>query len=142
MEKIKCYELKQAMRQSDEQFSNILNQFQTTTELQSYVDTINNQCCHTLPYDPKFPYLFYTNEAKQKHNEKAFLRSEGDVFILCAQDRHHDICLQSFQLLNDANFIARLHFKNQVKKNTLVELCVINYATHNGLVNGVDGIFQ
>jgi hypothetical protein len=24
----------------------------------------------------------------------------------------------------------------------LVELCVGNYATHDGLVNGVDGIFQ
>jgi hypothetical protein len=30
------------MHQSDEQFINILNQFQTTTQLQSYVDTINN----------------------------------------------------------------------------------------------------
>jgi hypothetical protein len=27
MEKIKCYELKQVMRQNDEQFINILNQF-------------------------------------------------------------------------------------------------------------------
>jgi hypothetical protein len=42
MEKIKCYELKQVMCQNDEQFINILNQFQTTTQLQSYVDTINN----------------------------------------------------------------------------------------------------
>jgi hypothetical protein len=45
------------------------------------------------------------NEAKQKDNESAFLRSEGDVFILCAQDRHHDTCPQSFQLQNDANGI-------------------------------------
>jgi hypothetical protein len=38
--------------------------------------------------DPKFPYLFYTNETKQKHHELTFLQSDGDVFILCAQDRH------------------------------------------------------
>jgi hypothetical protein len=57
------------MHQSDEKFINILNQFQTITKLQSYVDTINNQCFHTLPNDPKFPYLFYMNEAKRKHNE-------------------------------------------------------------------------
>jgi hypothetical protein len=44
------------------------------------------------------------NEAKQKHNESTFFRNEGDVFILCAQDKHHDTCLQSFQLQNDANF--------------------------------------
>jgi hypothetical protein len=27
-------------------------------------------------------------------------------------------------------------------KNMLVELCVGNYARHDGLVNGADGIFQ
>jgi hypothetical protein len=36
------------------------------------------------PNDPKYPYLFYMNEAKQKHNESTFFQSEGDVFILCA----------------------------------------------------------
>jgi hypothetical protein len=61
---------------------------------------------------------------------------------LRAQDRHHDICPQSFQLQNDANFIARLHLKVQVKENMLVQLCARNYATHDGLVNGVDKIFQ
>jgi hypothetical protein len=82
------------------------------------------------------------NETKQEHNESTFLLSEGDVFILCAQDRHHDTCFQSFQLQNDANFIAWLHLGVQVKKNMLVELCVGNYATNDGLVNDVDGIFQ
>jgi hypothetical protein len=33
MEKIKCYELKQIMHQSDEQFIDILNQFWTITQL-------------------------------------------------------------------------------------------------------------
>ncbi len=61
---------------------------------------------------------------------------------MCAQNRHHDTCPQSFQLQNDANFIARLHLEVQAKKNMLVELCVGNYATHYGLVNGADGIFQ
>jgi len=63
------------MRQSDEQFINILNQFQITTQLQADVDTIINQCFCTLPNDPKFSYLFYINESKQKHNEWAFLWS-------------------------------------------------------------------
>jgi len=61
---------------------------------------------------------------------------------LSAQDKHHDTCPQSFQLQNDANFTTRLHSKVQVKNNMLVELCVRNYATHDGLENGVDGIFQ
>ncbi len=61
---------------------------------------------------------------------------------MCAQNRHHDTCLQSFQLQNDANFIVGLHLEVQVKKNMLVDLCAGNYVTHDGLVNGVDGIFQ
>ncbi len=68
------------------------------------MDTINNQCFCTLLNDPKLSYLFYTNQANQKHNESTFLQSEGDVFILCAQYKHHDTCPQSFQLQNDANF--------------------------------------
>ncbi len=82
--------------QSDEQLINILNQFLTVTQLQSDVDSINNQCFCTLRNDPKFSYLSYMNETKQKHNESAFFRSERDVFVLCAQDRYHDICFQSF----------------------------------------------
>jgi uncharacterized protein YdeI (YjbR/CyaY-like superfamily) len=80
MEKIKCYELKRIMTQSDEIFIKILNQFRIVTQLQLNVDTINNQCFHTLPSHRKFPYLFYTNEAKQKHNELTFFQNEGDVF--------------------------------------------------------------
>jgi hypothetical protein len=32
--------------------------------------------------------------------------------------------------------------KGSSKENMLVELCVGNYATHDGLVNGANGIFQ
>jgi len=33
-------------------------------------------------------------------------------------------------------------FKGSSKKKLLVELCAKNYATHDGLVHGVDGIFK
>jgi hypothetical protein len=45
-------------------------------------------------------------------------------------------------LQNDPNFTIKLHLKVQIKKNMLVELCVGNYLTHDGLVNGVVKIFQ
>jgi hypothetical protein len=32
------------------------------------------------------------NETKQKYNELTFLRSEGDVFILHAQDKYSNTC--------------------------------------------------
>jgi len=37
---------------------------------------------------------------------------------------------------------SRIAFRVLCKENMLVELCAQNYATHDGLVNGVDGIFQ
>jgi hypothetical protein len=96
MEKIKCYELKQIMHQSDEQFINILNHFRTATQSQSNINTINSQCFCTPPKDPKIPYLFYTNEARLKHNELTVLQSDGDVYIFHVEYKHHDTCPTHF----------------------------------------------
>jgi hypothetical protein len=96
MEKIKCYDLKQIMHQIDEQFINILNRFWIATQSQFNINAINNQCFCTPPEDPIFPYLFYTNEARLKHNELTFLRSDGDVYIFHVEDKHHDTCPKSF----------------------------------------------
>jgi hypothetical protein len=35
-----------------------------------------------------------------------------------------------------------LHSTIHIKRNMLVELCVGNYATYDGVVNGVDDIFK
>jgi hypothetical protein len=40
------------------------------------------------------------------------------------------------------NFTTKLHSKIQIKKNVLIKFCASNYARHDGLVNGVDGIFR
>jgi len=109
MENIKYYELKQVMHRHVEQFINILNQFWTITHSQFDIDTINNQCFHTPPKDPKLPYLFYANEARLKHNESTFLQNDGDVYIFRAEDKHRDTCPKSFQLQNDSNFMGKLH---------------------------------
>jgi hypothetical protein len=93
-------------------------------------------------YTPKWSKISIFVLHKWNKAKLVFLQHEGDVFILCAQNKHHDTCPQSFQLQNDANFTPGWHLKVQVKKHMLVELCAGNYATHDGLVNGVDGIFQ
>jgi len=77
MEKIKYYELKQVMHQSNEQFINILNWFQIATHLQLDVDNITNQCFCTSSNDPKFSYLFYMNETKQKIMNWFSLEAKG-----------------------------------------------------------------
>jgi len=120
MEKIKCYELKQVMCQSDEQFINILNQFRIATQSQFDIDIISNQCFRTPLENPKLQYLFYINEARFKHYESTFLRSDGYVYIFCLEDKHHNTCPTLFQLQNDPNFIAELLSKVRIKKNMLV----------------------
>ena len=35
-----------------------------------------------------------------------------------------------------------MYVEIRVQKNMLVELCAGNYATHDGLVNGADGLFK
>jgi hypothetical protein len=49
-----------------------------------------------------------------------------------------------FKLSNLPFQIIYLHYKEFIKKNMLVELCVGNYEILNGLVNGaiVNGIFE
>jgi hypothetical protein len=62
------------------------------------------------------------------------------VYIFHAKDKHHDTCPKSFQLQNDPNFTIGFHLEIRVRKNMLVKLCVGNHSTHDGLVNGANGI--
>jgi len=82
------------------------------------------------------------NEVRLKHNESIFFKIDGDMYILCVQDKHHDTCPQSLQLQNDANFMANLHLKVHIKKIMLIELCNGNYVTDDGIVNDAYKIFQ
>jgi hypothetical protein len=94
------------------------------------------------PNDPKFQYIFHINHVRLKHNESIFLKTNGDMYILCAQDKHHDTCPQSFQSQHDANFMANLHLEVYIKKTMLVELYIGNYVTHDDIVNDAYGILQ
>ena len=141
LDKIKCYELNQVMRQS-EQFIDILNRFRIATQTQNDIDIISSECVQNPPRNPKFPYLFNKNEPKLQHNESVFQRTEGNVYVFYKEDKHHDLCPKSFQLRDDLNETAGLHAEIRVKKDMLVELCVGNYATHDALVNNVDGLFK
>jgi hypothetical protein len=57
-------------------------------------------------------------------------------------DINHQSCLACYKLLNNSSKIASLHYIICIRIYILVEICVGNYATSNGLVNGVNGIFK
>jgi len=64
------------------------------------------------------------------------------MFILKAMDINHQSCPLSYKLSNDLNKIAGLHFRINIKICMLIELCVGNYATFDGLVNGANDILK
>jgi hypothetical protein len=57
-------------------------------------------------------------------------------------DINHQSCPPSYKLSNDLNKTMGLHSTINIKKDMLVELCVNNYVTYDGLASGTDGIFK
>ncbi len=56
-------------------------------------------------------------------------------------DINHQSYPPSYKLSNDLSKTTSLHFII-IFKNMLVELCADNYATFDGLVNGINGILK
>jgi hypothetical protein len=64
------------------------------------------------------------------------------MFIFKAMDINHQSCPPSYKLSNDLNKITGLDSTIHIKKDMLFELCVSNYATFDGILNGTNGIFK
>ncbi len=78
----------------------------------------------------------------QKHNENVFTNTLHPTFIFKTMDINHQSCAPSCKLSNDLSKTMGLHSTINIKKGMLVELCVGNYVTFDGFVNGADGIFK
>jgi hypothetical protein len=66
----------------------------------------------------------------------------GKTFNFFAKDIHPETCLSHFKLLMLPFHTSGFHHELFFKKYMFVELCVRNYATLNGLVNGANGAFE
>ncbi len=78
----------------------------------------------------------------QKDNEHVFANTLSPTFIFKAMGINNQLCPPSYKLSNDPSKTISLHFIIQIKKDMLVELCANNYATYDGLMNGVDDILK
>jgi hypothetical protein len=78
----------------------------------------------------------------KKHNTIASNKTIDATFNLKATNIHHHSYPTSYKLLDDVSKIVSLYTIICIKQNMLVELCAKNYATTNGLVNRVNGIFK
>jgi hypothetical protein len=64
------------------------------------------------------------------------------MFIFKTMDINHQSCPPFYKLSNDLSKIASLHSTININIYMLVELCVGNYVTSDGLVNGINDIFK
>ncbi len=122
-------------------FINILNRFQTTSQTNENIHFMNDFCLRLPLMDNTLPHLFYTNLKTNAHNKHVYDKTLRQTFKFLAKDIHSETCLSHFKLSMLTSHISSLHHELLLKK-MLVELCVGNYATSNGLVNGVNGTFQ
>ncbi len=106
------------------------------------IEFINSICNRQPPNDFIILYLFYLNKLVQKHNEIVFTNTLGPTFIFKTMDINHQSCPPSYKLSNDPSKIASLHSTINILKYMLVELCAGNYATFDGIMNGINGIFK
>ncbi len=90
--------------------------------------------------DNTLPHLFYINAKTTMHNKNIFQNTLGETFTFLACDVHTETCPS--QLSNLPFQMVGLHYEILVNKKMLVELCARNYETFDGLVNGVDEIFE
>jgi len=71
-----------------------------------------------------------------------FNKTYGPTFNFEPTNIHHHSCPSSYELLDDLSKFIGLHTTICIKQDMIVELCVGNYATYDGLVNGIDGLFK
>jgi len=139
---VQCYELNKIMQQSDMVFIQTLNKFHNATKNTKDIEFINSICNQQPPNDFTIPYFLCINKLVQKHNENVFINTLGLMFIFKAMDINHQSCPPSYKVSNDLSIIASFHSTININIYMLVELCASNYATFDGLVNGINGIFK
>ncbi len=130
------------MWQYDINFINILNRFKTASQTIENIKCMNNNCLKTALMNNTLPYLFFTNVNTTMHNKNVFWNTLGETFTFVACDGHIETWPFHFKLSNLPSQTAGLHYKILIEKKMLVELCVGNYETFDGFVNGADGIFD
>ncbi len=71
-----------------------------------------------------------------------FNKTYGPTINFEAIDIHHHSCPSPYKLPDDPSKTVGLRITIHIKQNMVVELYAGNYATYDGLVNGVDSVFK
>ena len=99
---------------------------------------MNRSCYRPPPNNPEFSYSFQRNSVVDEHNRKMLNYLPTQLYIFEEIDRKDMLIdLDHFQV--ERSSLPSIIY---VKPRILIELIVGNLDVHDGLVNGVDSIFQ
>ena len=93
---------------------------------------------HPTPNDRTFPYLFYKNKDVATHNNNMLLAMPSNEIVINAIDEDEE----NYSNVPYHSHMVVLPPRLVLKLNMLVEICVGNYDSQDGLVNGADGIIK
>jgi hypothetical protein len=86
------------------------------------IEFINSIYNRQPPNNFTIPYIFYTNELVQKHNENVFTNTLSPIFIFKVMDINHQSCSPSYKLSNGPRKIVGVHSTINIKY-----ICWLNY---------------
>ena len=138
VDNVLCFELLTVVRQTNTQFISILNRVRSTQQTDEDFFHLNITCLKTPPTNPRLPYLFQTNSAVEQHNKRMLDYLPTKLHVFEAIDKK-DTPIDNISYQVDKSSLPNMIY---LKEGSLVELIVRNLDTQDGLVNGVDGIFQ
>ena len=120
----------------------ILNRIRVGQHTKEDITQINLKYTRKPVHDLDIAHLYFTNEKKDKHNEKVFEKTIGETYILEAKDCRHATCNKKIQIPNNPKETAGLHQTLKLKISMLIEICSENLDVYDGLVNGAEAIFM
>jgi hypothetical protein len=69
------------MCQTNDQFIEVFNKFQTATDNLVDITLLNHTCFCLLPNDLNFPYMYYTHKSTKEKNDFVFQNTKGQEYV-------------------------------------------------------------
>ena len=104
-------------------FIDILNGIRVGQHTNEDIQKLNQRYMRNPVHDSHIAHLYFTNEDKDKHNEKFFQQIEGQTFILEAKDYKHSACNKKIQIPKNAKDTAGLQSTIKLKISMVIEIC-------------------
>ena len=128
------------MCQKDKLCIGILNKIRVGEHTIEDINHLNIKYTRKPINNTHVAHLYFTNQAKNKHNNKIFEKTLGQTYILQAKDYKHSTCSKRVQIPKNAKDTTGLHQIIKLKISMVIEICSGKLDILDSLVNGVEAI--